>query len=63
MKKKTLKKSIAGFMVIAVLSGTIAPVSLIFATDKTRGDNGSVLEKLKVKQLEKYEQLRDFDSK
>ena len=61
MKKKALKKYLAGFMVVAVLSGTIAPVSLIFAADKTITDNGLVLEKLRVEQLEKSEQLRAFD--
>ena len=62
MNKKTMKKSLAGFMVVAVLSGTLAPAALIFAADETRGDNGLVLEKLKTEQSEKSEQLRDFDS-
>ena len=63
MKKRILKKSLAGLMVVTVLSGTIAPVSLIFAVDEKRVNNDLVLEKLKSKQLEETEQLKDFDSK
>ena len=52
MKKKFFKKSLAGFMVMAVvLSGTIAPVSLIFAGDKTSGDKN--MEELKLHHIEK----------
>ncbi|MEA1936830.1 MAG: S8 family serine peptidase, partial [Patescibacteria group bacterium] len=61
MHKETLKKSFAGFMVVAILSGTMAPVSLIFAAEEMRGDNDLLLEKLESKQLEKVKQLRDFD--
>jgi subtilisin family serine protease len=49
-------------MVVAVLSGTMAPVSLIFATDKTITNKDLVLEKLRAEQSEKAGQLRDFDS-
>ena len=48
-------------MVVAVLSGTMAPAALIFAADETRRDNDLVLEKLKSKQLERSGQLKDFD--
>ncbi|MCK5123456.1 MAG: hypothetical protein KAQ87_04930, partial [Candidatus Pacebacteria bacterium] len=46
MNKKTLKKSLAGLMVVAVLSGTMAPVSLIFAGDKNLTSENT--EKLKL---------------
>lgn len=48
-------------MVVAVLSGTMAPMATIFAADEKMTGNELEFRKLKTEQLEKAGQLKDFD--
>ena len=49
-------------MIVAVLSGTMAPVSLIFAVDEKTTGNELRFKKLETEQLERAGQLKNFDS-